>query len=122
MINRLVNAGISEDDAWALRRIAMTLHRWGELECGTDRGCIERDERTGKPLWRYSDGRSGGYVRDMERGALNRLEDIMKRYPTLLYYPQTDPRGASLYVIRPGDVPDGGDINAYYDRGIAVFK
>jgi hypothetical protein len=28
----------------------MTLHRWHELECGTDNGCIERDETTGKSV------------------------------------------------------------------------
>ena len=33
-INRLQAAGISYDDAVALRRISMTLHRWHELECG----------------------------------------------------------------------------------------
>ena len=33
-IAHLVRAGIEYDDAQALRRIAMTLHRWHELECG----------------------------------------------------------------------------------------
>ncbi len=42
-IPALLRAGISWDDAHAMRRIAMTLHAWYELECGTDRGCIERD-------------------------------------------------------------------------------
>jgi hypothetical protein len=45
----LIRAGISYDDAYALRRISMTLNRWFELECGTDAGAIERDETTGKP-------------------------------------------------------------------------
>ena len=31
---QLANAGFSTDDAYALRRISMTLHRWHELECG----------------------------------------------------------------------------------------
>ena len=30
----LVNIGINLEDARALRRISMTLHRWYELECG----------------------------------------------------------------------------------------
>lgn len=34
MISRLTALGINSDDAWHLRRIAMTLHRWHELECG----------------------------------------------------------------------------------------
>jgi hypothetical protein len=36
-------------------------------------------------------------------------------------YIQGDPRGAALYIIRPGDVPEGGDVNAYYSRGICVY-
>lgn len=37
------------------------------------------------------------------------------------FYIQTDPRGAALYIIRPGDVPDGRDVGSYYDRGLAVY-
>lgn len=33
-LGQLQAAGISWDDACALRRISMTLHRWHELECG----------------------------------------------------------------------------------------
>jgi hypothetical protein len=33
-IDALRAAGVSYDDAAALRRISMTLHRWHELECG----------------------------------------------------------------------------------------
>ena len=33
-VDALCNAGIDHADAIALRRIAMTLHRWHELECG----------------------------------------------------------------------------------------
>ena len=33
-LNALQSAGISHEDATALRRISMTLHRWHELECG----------------------------------------------------------------------------------------
>lgn len=36
-------------------------------------------------------------------------------------YIQTDPRGAALYVLRPGDVPAGEDAGAYYSRGICVY-
>jgi hypothetical protein len=43
------------------------------------------------------------------------------RYKKLSSYIQTDPRGAALYIIRPGDVPEGGDVNAYYSRGICVY-
>lgn len=36
-------------------------------------------------------------------------------------YIQTDPRGAALYILRPGDVPEGKDPGSYYDRGICVY-
>ena len=46
----------------------------------------------------------------------------MAKYPGLSAYVQTDPRGVALYILRPGDVPEGGDVDAYYSRGIAVYK
>lgn len=35
-------------------------------------------------------------------------------------YHQGDPRGCALYLIRPGDVPEGEDVAAWYSRGIAI--
>lgn len=66
MIERLKGLGISSDDALALRRISMTLHRWHELECGdsNEHGswCIVRghapkrefyrDPETQRGMWR----------------------------------------------------------------------
>lgn len=129
-IDRLQSLNISLDDAIALRRIAMTLHHWHEMECGTGNGCIERDEETGIPYWynansRYlapNDRRAYSRIADRENGAKKRLADIMTRYPTLQAYIQGDPRGASLYILKPGDVPAGADIDSYYSRGIAVYK
>lgn len=119
----LTRAGISQADAEALRRIAMTLHRWHELECGRDRGCIERDETTGKPYWLSAfTGKRTGVVPDRETAAKKRLAKIMARYPTLRAYIQGDPRGASLYILRPGDVPEGAEVDSYYSRGLAVYK
>ncbi len=130
MLNRLQAVGISESDAFALRRISMTLHRWHELECGDDSGCIERDETTDKPYmrrqyWSYQANKwmDKRYpVADRERGALKRLSAIMARYPELASYVQSDPRGAALYILRPDDVPVGGFVEAYYSRGLAVYK
>ncbi len=125
-LEQLQSLGISLDDAAALRRIAMTLHRWHELECGTDRGAIERDEATGKPFWYSAYTTRMATVRrhvpDRESGALKRLAAIMARYPLLRSYIQGDPRGASLYIIRPGDVPEGAEVDSYYSRGVAVYK
>ena len=122
MFGQLARAGIMFDDAVALRRISMTLHRWHELQCGVDRGCIERDEVTGKTYWHNSYTGKLTSCSDRETGALKRLDKIMYGYPTLKTYVQGDPRGAALYILRPGDIPEGSDVDAYYNRGIAVYK
>lgn len=143
----LLGLGFTQDEAEQLRRISTTLHRWHELECGTDGGCVERDEKTNKPYWVSEWGTQWGpgkrcrrLIADRETGALKRLAKIIerrnsfgdvenhvsggctitKREPVSTYI-QTDPRGAALYIIRPGDVPEGGDIGAYYSRGICVY-
>ena len=130
MLNRVQRLGIDLDDALALRRIAMTLHRWYELECGNENGCIERDETTGKCRYhnaraRYvdpHDPRAYSVVADRETGARKRLAAIMAKYPNLMPYVQTDPRGASLYILTERDLADGSDIHAIYSRGVAVYK
>jgi hypothetical protein len=117
----LVGMGFSHDDAAALRRISMQLRRWYELECGVEGGGVERDEATGKCSWYSSNpGRRTPYP-DRETGAVKRLDAIMKRYAPLAYYLQTDPRGAALYIMRPGDVPEGQNVESYYTRGIVVY-
>ena len=122
MLSRLENAGISQSDAFALRRISMTLHRWHELECGNDTGCIERDDATGKAYWLNANSGRRYAIRDMEKGAIKRLSSIMARYPAMSSYIQGDPRGASLYILRAGDIPEGCQVDAYYNRGIAVYS
>ena len=94
MLNRVQRRGLSLDDALAVRRIAMTLHRWYELECGDGNGYIDRDETTGKPYYvncnsRYlspNDPRARYVIADRERGAIRRLDKIMARSPSLRYY------------------------------------
>jgi hypothetical protein len=133
--NVLRSLGFTSEEAEQLRRISMTLQRWHELECGDGRGCIERDEKSGKAFWVNSDTMRRYSVADREKGALKRLEAILKarnerketgsgtRFTAnfLKSYIQTDPRGAALYIIRPGDVPAGEDVSAYYNRGICVY-
>jgi len=124
MNDTLRRLGFSRDECEALRRISMTLHRWHELECGNDNGCIERDEFSGIPQWRYANdtGKYCGYViPDRETGALKRLAKIMGNHPTLKPYVQGDPRGAALYILRPGDVPEGQQADCCYSRGICVY-
>ena len=130
VLQRLQRAGVSYEDANKLRRIALTLHRWHELECGDGYGHIERDEKTGQARYhndRHSyldphDPRAWRCVPDREKGALARLKEVMRRYSRKFRpYVQGDPRGASLYLVRHKDVPKGKDIDAYYSNGIAVY-
>ena len=136
-IDALRAAGIAYEDATALRRISMTLHRWHELECGdangnaVERGWLENGvlcySDHGKPYLTYDRGSNGkrGYtppIPDRERGALRRLDKIMARYPGFAAYVQGDPRGCALYILRPGDVPADATADSCYNRGIAVCK
>ncbi len=121
----LASLGIGQADAETLRRISMTLHRWHEMECGTERGAIERAEpdgdKLGRPYWHNAVNGRQYPVADRETGALRRLSAIMAKHPTLSTYVQGDPRGCALYILRPGDVPEGQDAESYYSRGIAVY-
>jgi len=124
--NSLMSLGFMATEADALRRISMTLRRWHERECGTDGGCIERDADSGRTYWLSSFSGLRTPIRDMESGALNRLSRIIAarnartQGSALSYYVQTDPRGAALYILRPGDVPEGADPASCYSRGICV--
>jgi len=136
----LVSLGFTSGEADALRRISLTLHRWAEHECN---GTIERDAtRQDRPFW--SNPNTGRHyvapVADRERGALRRLDAIVtarnvragwvqnagyygvapSAFP-LSHYVQGDPRGAMLYILRPGDVPDGADVDSYYSRGVSIY-
>lgn len=141
----LIQLGFTMDEADKLRRISMTLRRWNELECGDGNGYIERDEKTGKPVYvncnsRYvsaNDPRARSAIADREAGALRRLKAIIDRrnmyqagviengkpvhYQPLNTYIQGDPRGAALYIIRPGDIPAGQTADSCYSRGICVY-
>ena len=119
--DRLYRIGIDFHDAGTLRRIAMQLHNWHEKECGTDHGCIERDETTGKAYWLNSTTMKRYPVRDMETGALVRLAKMMENYPHLTPYVQTDPRGASLYILTERQRVTGQPIDNHYSNGIAIY-
>ena len=133
ILERLGKLGLDYDEAQALRRISMTLSRWGELECGNGNEygswAIERDETTEKPYMvrhSYGHGQFKDTVRrtlipDKEKGALKRLQAIMSKHPDLLAYHQTDPRGCAVYVLRKDDVPVGSSVDSVYNRGVAVY-
>lgn len=136
----LVRLGISHDDAQKLRRVEKRLQRWHELECGVSHPvheewtqCVERDEKTGTTFMRLmGHDRSGQYFdrraicRDDETLAHKRLASIMKAYPALVAYVQTDPRGCALHILHRHDVTaaeaKGLDISQIYSsRGVAVY-
>lgn len=130
--NILMGLGFTADECDKLRRISNTLRRWHELECGTGEGQVSRsierdgDEPDSKPYMRVQFPTRTGYVdrrypiADRETGARKRLHAMMKDR-NLTAYIQTDPRGAALYILRPGDVPAGQSADAYYSRGICVY-
>lgn len=116
-IARLARLGFSDRDVDTLIRASATLHTWAEHECN---GAIQRDEETGRPYWHSTyDGRRFSRTSDRETGALKRARAIVEAHGFTLYH-QGDPRGCSLYIIRPGDVPEGGKPDSYYYRGMAV--
>lgn len=60
LFSRLQDMGFTYEEAVSLRRIEMTLQRWGEMECGDEHGrCVERDEVSGRPYMTYDAGKSG---------------------------------------------------------------
>ena len=118
---RMTEYGIAIEDRQPLRRIAMTLQRWHELECGTERGGIERDERTNKCYWYDAKTGARSWAADRETGALRRLAIIMARYPQYRAYVQGDPRGASLYLVPVTDLAHGEQIDAIYSQGLAIY-
>jgi len=120
LFNALSGMGFSDAEIEALRRIEMTLQRWGEQECGDERGAIERDEATGKPYWLNANTGRRFPVPDRERGALKRLGKIMADYPDFLAYHQTDCRGCNLYILRKSQVAAGESVESVYNRGVAV--
>ena len=127
----LAALGFTDAECESLRRISNTLQRWHELECGTGSWALERID--GKPYMMHS-SRSGYVIADRETGARKRLSRILLdrlnrtkdadgtiQGPALSAYIQTDPRGAALYILLPGDVPDGQDVESYYSRGVCVY-
>lgn len=137
LFSRLQQLGFTYDESVSLRRIEMTLQRWAELECGNDRGCIERDEATGKPFFTYERGNGprGRYsVADREAGALRRLAAIVAArnareaqaalpHNFVIAYHQGDCRGCMVYLVTRAQLTQDGrqlPIDQYYNRGLAV--
>ena len=87
--------------------------------CG-DPAPIKRHVATGKPYWHNACSGAQCYrTPDREAGALKRAAAIAEAHGLTIYH-QGDPRGCCLYLLRPGDVPEGSDPGSCYSRGIAV--
>lgn len=134
VLHRLDRLGIAYEDAIALRRIALTLRRWFELECGDGNSygswAIERDDTTDIPYmvhhhYRHGQGQDTTTKRrisDKENGARKRLAAILATYPTLHAYIQTDPRGASVYILTSEQLAYyKAPIDSIYNNGVAVY-
>lgn len=81
------------DDMNTLRRAALTLSSWGEMECNY---WIDRETVPGKVYLKDENGRRRR-ISDRETGAINRIKEVCARNG-IYFYHQTDPRGASLYL------------------------
>lgn len=126
-IERAKRCGLSEQDAVAVRRIALTLHRWFELECGDSNNysswVIERDEQSEIPYmvhhhYRHGKGEDSTTrirIPDRETGARKRLDRIMSNYPQWRAYIQGDCRGGTIYLCKPEDATD-----SLYTRGVFI--
>ncbi len=127
--NLMAENGFTYDETAALLKSERALRKWGELACGTGDDArsvhIFRDE-SGKPFYSvqfYAGGQWRERIqprRDTEKAALAKVDAIMANKPGFRAYHQTDPRGCSLYIIRPGDIEAGENVHALYNRGIAL--
>lgn len=52
-------------------------------------------------------------------GYVSRAAVIASRFGASVYV-QDDPRGCSLYLIFPGDIPHGGKVESHYTNGVAL--
>jgi hypothetical protein len=132
-IARAQKCGLTYDDAVALRRIALTLHRWFELECGDSNDyvswCISRGRKvdgvfanddSGKPYLEKHIHKGQPRVHyiplpDRETGARKRLDKLMAKYPQWRAYIQGDCRGGTIYLCKPEDATD-----SLYTRGVFI--
>jgi hypothetical protein len=115
--------GVQVEEMFDLLTLSRTLSSWDTRECN---GEIERDDDSGN-TYRVIRMRIHGLARDRREpipdrasAALVRASDLAGRHGLTAYH-QGDPRGCSLYLLRPGDVREGENVHAVYaGRGIAV--
>lgn len=101
-LEELVKSGIVIKDAKALQNLCRILHEMDEIRCSEDLGSEENYAK---------------FEREVEV-IENLAEDIAKKYGFISYH-QGDPRGWSLYLVRPEQLGEYS-IDVVYDRGIGV--
>lgn len=121
--------GFTGPEFCQLRRISNTLQRWHERECNEDIRRHEEGPRKGKLYGvRHVKGWDDKWierrypVRDMEAGAMARLNRIMADHLAFVAYVQTDPRGAALYLVEKSKLKDGVSLDSVYSSiGICIY-
>lgn len=133
LLSSMDKLGFTYSETQSLRRIEMTLQRWGENECGNGNDhmswSIERDETTDKPFMVYHPHTGKSYrepIADKEAGALKRMAKIVEsrnarfdKKDAVVGYHQGDPRGCALYIVRVADL-NGRPVDTCYTCGVAV--
>ena len=126
----LLGLNFTDDEVSSLRRLSARLRLWYERECN---GEVARSETDGRTYEVHVHNSPGGKIRrhptrDHERSSERRLASIIAArnarvpdVPPVYTYLQTDPRGAALYIMRAGDVPNGEHVESWYSRGIVVY-
>lgn len=117
----LAHFKLSPDDIAKLLRIEEKLRRWHELRCGIDAGHVEEIGSEGSGKWEFVN-RHGhrSPIRDAGKQARKALNAFTAENPDLIFYVQADPRGCALYLLKKSQVDSGEDVNAVYNRGVAI--
>lgn len=97
----LLKAGIEEDDAFELQRISRTLHRLDEDSCNVP-----------------TDDAGAARVERKEARLIIKADIIAAKYGFVTYH-QGDPRGWSLYLVKPDQLGEY-TIDQVYNRGIGI--
>lgn len=119
LVDKLGQHGVTREEVDSLLRCSRVLSTWCEHEAN---GEIQRDGENGDgaPYWyNTTTGKRCGRTADREAGAVRRATAICERHGLTMFY-QGDCRGCAIYVLRPGDVPEGQRADGYYTRGLAV--
>jgi hypothetical protein len=97
------------------------IRRSGNLDAAAFRiGGIERISRSLRGLYEAScNGDLTPRQESRQRNLEKRAGELARELGAVLYL-QTDPRGGTVYLIFPGDIPEGQTVSSCYDRGVFV--